>query len=346
MGLARWHARRLGGLAISEERRLAGQVAGALYLVGAVTALLLLVLPHVEHGHWRIMVALAAFGSVWGTLCLTVIPWERASPVISHLSSGMGFPIAVAAVAATGGATSPARFYGLFILVYAAYFYPVREAVPHVLGVIVIALLPLAYDDGAATSGYVAEVVVLVPTYIVLGAALMAGKAGLVELRDQARALARRDPLTGLANRRMLMEALERHVGGRRDGAGVGLVLLDLDNFKDANTRLGHQGGDRVLVATSQALLGAARVDDLVARLGGDEFAVVASGVDDAALRELSERMLEAVRGVGMHASAGWALTAVDAHDVEGLIAAADRALRTAKRVGKDRVTGPLREAA
>src|SRR4051812_37939834 len=221
---------RLTGLAISEERVLAGMVAGALYLVAAVTALLLLVLPHVEHDHWQIVVASAAVGLVWGPACLFVIPWERAHPAVSHFSSLLGFPASIAVVAATGGASSPARFYGLFILVYCAYFYSAREAVPYVAAVIAMYAFPLVYDAGAASGGYVTEVVVIAPSYAVLGALLVAGKAVLVDLREEARTLALHDSLTGLANRRSLMEHLDRHLGGRRIRDGVGLVMLDLDN--------------------------------------------------------------------------------------------------------------------
>ena len=81
---------RLGGLTISEERRLAGQAAGALYLVGAATALTMLALPHVERGHWPVVVAIALAGGIWGVACLTVVPWERARPLVSHLSSFAG----------------------------------------------------------------------------------------------------------------------------------------------------------------------------------------------------------------------------------------------------------------
>src|SRR5256885_9047599 len=76
----------LGGLAISEERRLAGIMAGALYLVGAGTAMTLLLLPHVPRGHWPVVVACAAFGLVWGTACLTVIDWDTCKPLVSHRS--------------------------------------------------------------------------------------------------------------------------------------------------------------------------------------------------------------------------------------------------------------------
>src|SRR4051794_4311289 len=141
---------RLGGLTISEERRVAGQCAGALYLTGAVTALTLLLLPHVEHSHWPIVVGIALSGAVWGLLCLKVVRWDRARPIVSHLSCLSGFPIAITVIAATGGSASPARFYGLFILVYAAYFYVPREAWPYVVGVIAMQSLPLFYDGTAA----------------------------------------------------------------------------------------------------------------------------------------------------------------------------------------------------
>jgi diguanylate cyclase (GGDEF)-like protein len=346
---------RLGGLVISEERRLAGRMAGALYIVGGLTALVLLAVPHVERTHPELMIGLAVAGIVWGTLCLTVVPWERGNALISHLSTGSGFPVAALAVAITGGASSPARFYGLFILVYAAYFYVPREAAPHIAGVMALHALPLAYDANAVSGGFVAELIVILPTYALLGLLLVGGKSVLVTLRDEARSLARHDSLTGLANRRALMEALERHVGGRRANDRLGLVLLDLDNFKDANTQFGHQAGDRVLAATADGLRAAARDSDVVARLGGDEFAVLALDAGEPAVRDLAERLVRAVRsacddlglvGSKVTASAGWACAPTDAQSVEALIAVADSALRTAKLVGKDCAAAPLRLSA
>ena len=350
-GPERWLSHRLGGLEISEERTLAGRLAGALYLVGACTALLLTVLPHVEHEHWRWLVGCAVIGVIWGTLCLTVIPWERASPVVSHFSSSLGFPITAVAVAATGGAESPARFYLLFILFYAAYFYPTREAVPYMLGCVVMMFLPLAYDSGAVDGGYTAELVVLVPTYLVLGGFLTAGKEVLVKLRERANDLALHDALTGLCNRRALMDELDRSVaGGRRETDAFGLVLIDIDGFKHANTVFGHQGGDSVLRAVGGALQEVARADDIVARLGGDEFAVVARGIEREQMPDLADRLLCGIRQchersrapeMKITASAGWACRPADARSVEDLIGVADRAMRSAKAQGKDRSCPP-----
>jgi diguanylate cyclase (GGDEF)-like protein len=183
-------------------------------------------------------------------------------------------------------------------------------------------------------------------TYVVLGAGILAGKAILVELRDQALELSRHDSLTGLFNRRALMELLDRHVGGKRAADATGLLLVDLDEFKDANTLFGHPGGDRVLRATGEALKLSARGDDMVARLGGDEFAIVARGVDRQIMDRLAQRVIDNIRqadrgldtpGFRLSASVGWALYPGDGTTVDELMAAADDALRVAKHSGKDR---------
>ncbi|MBO0868965.1 MAG: GGDEF domain-containing protein, partial [Micromonosporaceae bacterium] len=91
---------------------------------------------------------------------------------------------------------------------------------------------------------------------------------------DHARAAAH-DPLTGLANRRQLLEVGAGHCADRT-GAGItGLLLIDLNHFKEINDTLGHAAGDRVLGEVALRLAAAAHPDDLVARLGGDEFAVL-----------------------------------------------------------------------
>jgi diguanylate cyclase (GGDEF)-like protein len=337
---------RLHALDITEERRLAGTLAGALYLTGAVTVIALLFLPGSETRHWEVVAAASAFGVVWGLACLFVIPWERAEPWVSHLSSFMGFPIVAVTVAATGGAQSPARFYLFFILVYVAYFYRPREAAPYLVGCVVVHGLPLLYDSGAVDAHLPGELVIAGATYLVLGAGILAGKRLLVDLREAALELSLHDSLTGLYNRRALMNLLDKHVGGQRATDATGLLLVDLDEFKDANTVYGHPGGDTVLKATAEALLASARGDDMVARLGGDEFAIVARGVDRAVMDRLAGRVIAAVRekdaALGLEdfrvrASVGWAIYPGDGKTVDELMAAADVALRGAKGSGKDR---------
>lgn len=339
---------RLRALDIREERRLAGIAAGALYLTGAGTVLLLLVLPGGETGHDAVVLGAAGVATAWGLACLLLVPWERAHPLVSHFSSFMGFPIVAIVVAATGGATSPARFYLFFTLVYAAYFYRPREAMPYFVMCLIVHSLPLFYDDKAVEAHLPGELVVAGATYFALGGLILAGKHLLVDLREQALELSLHDSLTGLYNRRALMQLLERHVGGKRATDVTGLMLVDLDEFKEANTLFGHPGGDEVLKSTAAALLATARGDDMVARLGGDEFAIVARGVDRVVMDKLAQRVVQSVRrkdeelgleGFRLRASCGWALYPADADDVRELMAAADAALRAAKESGKDRAS-------
>src|SRR3954451_18948900 len=338
---------RLRALEMIEERALGGRLAGTLYVTGAITASTMLLVPGVERTHWRLMLGLAAIGLAWALVCFFVIPWERASPLVSHFSCALGFPITAVAVAATGGAESPAVFYLLFIVGYCAYFYRLQEAAPYLLACIVVHALPLTYDASAVNEGLVAQLLILGPTYLLLGGLIIAGKARLVELREEARRLSLADPLTGLATRRALIDLLEASTAGDRAQDPVGLVLVDLDGFKEANTMYGHPGGDTALVATAEALRTAAREQDMVARLGGDEFAIVARGLDAEGLDGLAQRVLAAVRAAGagltempayeLRCSVGSALYPDDARDVDELVATADLCMRGAKATGKDR---------
>ena len=88
------------------------------------------------------------------------------------------------------------------------------------------------------------------------------------------------DPLTGLANRQLILDRAEQMlVRSRRSGAPMAALFIDLDNFKDANDSLGHGAGDKLLQVVARRLLGILRSGDTVGRLGGDEFVILAEGV-------------------------------------------------------------------
>jgi diguanylate cyclase (GGDEF)-like protein/PAS domain S-box-containing protein len=155
------------------------------------------------------------------------------------------------------------------------------------------------------------------------------------------------DPLTGLLNRRRLLEELELCIAqvASRDTAAE-LILLDLDHFKQVNDRLGHGAGDRTLVTAAQALQQRLRTTDTLARLGGDEFAAIVHTDDDPANgNRIAEELLTAIRASKptadaspplLTASAGIAAISADT-TTKATLEAADRALYRAKKAGRNR---------
>src|SRR4029079_11132758 len=105
------------------------------------------------------------------------------------------------------------------------------------------------------------------------------------------------DSLTGLANRVLYTDRLEHALArGARDGSVVGVLFIDLDDFKIVNETLGPAAGDTLLIEVANRIAGALRADDTVARLGGDEFAALIENVQDpGAVEETAERILTAL---------------------------------------------------
>jgi diguanylate cyclase (GGDEF)-like protein len=177
---------------------------------------------------------------------------------------------------------------------------------------------------------------VLVPAASV--AILLELRGRLERERDTLRASALTDPLTGVANRRSLLERIDyeiaRHARSRRSFV---VLMLDLDGFKQLNDRFGHPAGDSLLREVAAALAHAVRDQDTVARVGGDEFCVLAPETDDAGAERLIARVETAVARVvagveALGASAGTALFPHDGTTADGLFGAADQRLLGAKQ--------------
>jgi len=160
-------------------------------------------------------------------------------------------------------------------------------------------------------------------------------------LEDELERQSRRDRLTGLSSRSELVDRLEDAVGtAKATGERLGLLLMDLDRFKDVNATFGHRHGDRMLAEVGRRLAGVRGGADTLARLGGDEFALLAAGagVDDAG--RAAERMLDALRDpfdlagtpVEVGASIGVALFPDHGEDADTLLRRADIAMYQAKR--------------
>jgi diguanylate cyclase (GGDEF)-like protein/putative nucleotidyltransferase with HDIG domain len=152
-----------------------------------------------------------------------------------------------------------------------------------------------------------------------------------------------RDPLTGLYNRRFLLEALQKEINRQERGTSVvSLVLFDLDDFKRINDRHGHGVGDDVLRRVGEIAVGLIRPMDSFARLGGEEFALLLPETDQLDALLVAERLRAAVsrqqlvEGVSVSVSAGISTSPGDGDTVDDLHKAADDALYWAKRNGKN----------
>ena len=160
--------------------------------------------------------------------------------------------------------------------------------------------------------------------------------------------LAFRDALTGLPNRALFQERFAAAVAtARRQGEKVGLIMLDLDHFKDVNDTLGHDAGDALLRSVANRLLSTFRRTDTVARLGGDEFAVILPGVRGPEDLERPTRLLMELLGSPMQhggnsltisASVGVALYPHDDEDAGQLLKNADIAMYRAKDTGRNKI--------
>lgn len=190
---------------------------------------------------------------------------------------------------------------------------------------------------------------------LLVGASLAVLWIGLVSfvvsaarrLKAQAKAnwlLASHDPLTGLPNRKLLRERVERALlASDRSGRKVGLLLFDLDRFKEVNDTLGHHSGDLLLAQIGPRLSGILRDGDSIARLGGDEFVVLLPDLGDATEAETAaERVTEALQesfaldgvSVDVEASIGIAISPEHGIDFDTLLQHADVGMYVAKKSG------------
>ena len=174
-------------------------------------------------------------------------------------------------------------------------------------------------------------------------------RASNEELRSalgNVRQMATHDHLTGLPNRLLFNEELQRALArAERHARPVALFFMDLDRFKNINDTLGHQFGDRVLQEAAKRLAGCVREGDIIARLGGDEFVLLVEELGDpAVLTEIARKLLAALSELGkidgqelsLTLSIGICVYPVDGRDSKTLLAGADIAMYRAKDRGRN----------
>jgi len=309
-----------------------------LWLVGGISGALWYLVPGADLAHWRLGLVSCSLSVVLGVACLFA-PWARMRSEWFYAAAGASLAVIPVVVAINGGADSPTMLYLFLATVLFGYYLPTRLALAFLAVGVLVPATPMLYDPQGLEATYIARYVLTAPIYAAVGLTVVLAKRQLVAWRNEARELSLRDPLTGLANRRALTDTMLELE------PPLALVMIDLDNFKLANTLYGHLGGDRVLCRVADVLRSVTRRGDLAARLGGDEFALLVSPATERQLRDLAERIVSAIRdadagltppGYRLTASVGYALIE-DEGDADSLLETADRRLRRAKGEGKDR---------
>jgi diguanylate cyclase (GGDEF)-like protein len=216
-----------------------------------------------------------------------------------------------------------------------------------------------AFANAAGGSGHAVTLLqmfllVVVSTALVV-TALVSDLTDREQVEQELRHQATHDPLTGLPNRAVLAEALERALH-RRDGAQVALMVCDVDHFKAVNDTYGHTVGDAVLAEVARRLRASVRAEDLVARISGDEFVILLQDAGRKAVTGVCDRLMDIVstplplasRRLVPSLSVGVARSGPRS-TAESLFGSADAALYEAKALGRGRVVhvdGQMRQRA
>jgi diguanylate cyclase (GGDEF)-like protein len=296
---------------------------------------------------------LLALGGVFVLVIHDLLPATALGPAKFVLEGSVAITVATVLVALTGGAISP--FFFVYPLIVGGAALVVSP--PITLGLAITAAIGyllavmLGSPRGALTNPItVATVGINLTAMILLAYIAMVIAREQRSTRDAAIRLSTIDPLTSLFNRGFFFAALEREIArSARSGRGFCLLMMDLDELKAINDRLGHFHGDRVLAAVGQVVSDGVRRIDTAARYGGDEFVVLLPETDPTGAFVLAEKIRIGVHDLDLDLpeeavrpslSVGVVSYPDDGQTADELMISADRAMYTSKRAGKNRVTG------
>jgi diguanylate cyclase (GGDEF)-like protein len=282
-----------------------------------------------------------------------LLPADALGPAKFGVEGSVAITVATLLVALTGGVESPFFFTYPLIVGGAALVVspPITVGLTATAALGYLLAVVLGSDEGelgrAATS---ATVAINLTAMILLAYVAMVIAREQRRSRDAAIRLSTIDPLTALFNRGFFFAALEREIArSARSGRGFCLLMMDLDELKAVNDKLGHFYGDRVLRAVGEVVTAIVRRIDTAARYGGDEFVVILPETDPTGAYVVAEKIR-----LGMHdleldladeairpsLSIGVVSYPDDGTTADELMISADGAMYASKRAGKNRVTG------
>jgi diguanylate cyclase (GGDEF)-like protein/putative nucleotidyltransferase with HDIG domain len=218
-----------------EERQLAGAVDGIMFMLSGVTLAALTVLPGISHAHRAATLVTAGICICWGALILLLVDRMRAPVWLIHFSVLLAFAATAVAVASTGGATSPAWLYLLFVAIGVAYFFPRPIAISYIGCCIAVHSLPLLYDPRATHSAFLGRILIATAAYVGMGGAISAGKQLMVDLRARAERLADEQgslrrvatAVVGGEARERIYELVAMEAAALLRGGAAGILRLD-----------------------------------------------------------------------------------------------------------------------
>jgi diguanylate cyclase (GGDEF)-like protein/putative nucleotidyltransferase with HDIG domain len=324
----------------SFQTSLVAKVLAVLFTAGASLSALTVVLPHpAGTNDLGLLLIVANAYLVAATLCgqAAKLPaWTL------RLTLAWGSTLITGVAYFSGESPSPLVFFYLWVFLYASYFFTPRQAAAQIVyvGVVYGALLTAR----TPAEGIPAWWLVGMGTLLVGAMVIMAMRARVELLIARLYDAARTDPLTKLLNRRGFRELLDLELErARRSGTGMGLLVGDLDCFKDVNDLSGHQVGDIALQRVAKRLCEGKRQIDAVARVGGEEFALVLPDTERDGGFALAEQLRRALRDefagdlTPLTISFGLATYPEHGETAAALLHAADEALYAAKESGRNR---------
>jgi diguanylate cyclase (GGDEF)-like protein len=295
---------------------------------------------------------LLAFSGLFVMVIHDLLPAETLGPAKFVVEGSVAITVATLLVALTGGVTSP--FFFAFPLIVGGAALVVSPRITVALAAAASLGYVSAVVAGSAPGPFepmaAATVGVNLTALILISYAAMVIARAQRRTRDAAIRLSTVDSLTGLFNRTFFFAAIEREIArSARSGRGFCLLMMDLDELKLINDRLGHFHGDRVLRGVGKVITDGVRQIDTAARYGGDEFVVLLPETDPTGAFVLAEKIRIGVNAMAIEMpgdapraslSIGVVTYPEDGRTPDELIISADGAMYASKRAGKDRVTG------